>query len=69
MGGAAVLVAASHLGSKLNSVVAWVPDPSVDTLKINGEYSEEGGQRVSWDFWKQAHQTSFDFCGPTSSKD
>src|SRR5664279_2866470 len=32
MGGSAVLVAASHLGDKLESVVAWVPDPSVDTL-------------------------------------
>ena len=62
MGGSAILVAASHLGSKLNSVVAWVPDSSVDTLKIDGEYMEEGGQRVSWDFWKQAHQANIVDC-------
>jgi len=62
MGGSAVLVAASHLGNKLKSVVAWVPDPSVDVLKIDGEYMEEGGQRVSWDFWKQAHQANIVDC-------
>lgn len=65
MGGSTVLVVASHLGNKLNSVVAWVPgvlDPSVDPLNINGEYMEEGGQRVGWDFWKQAHQANIVEC-------
>lgn len=62
MGGSAVLVAASHLGNKLQSVIAWVPDPSVDILKIDGEYMEEGGQRVGWDFWKQAHQANIVDC-------
>jgi len=62
MGGSAVLVAAFHLGNKLQSVIAWVPDPSMDILKINGEYMEEGGQRVGWDFWKQAHQANIADC-------
>jgi esterase/lipase len=62
MGGSAVLVTASHLGNKLQYVVAWVPDPSVDTLKISGEYMEEVGQRVGWDFWKQAHQVNIVDC-------
>ena len=62
MGGSAVLVVASHLGNKLKSVVAWVPDPSVDILKIDGEYMEEGGQRVDWDFWRQAHQANIVEC-------
>ena len=62
MGGSAVLVAASHLGNKLQSVVAWVPDPSVDKLKIYGKHMDEGGQRVDWDFWKQAHQINIVDC-------
>lgn len=62
MGGSSVLVVASHLGNKLQSVVAWVPDPSVDELKVYGKYMDEGGQRVDWDFWKQAHQADVVDC-------
>jgi len=62
MGGSLVLVVASHLGDKLESVVAWVPDPSVDKLNVYGKYMDEGGQRVDWDFWKQAHQANIVSC-------
>src|SRR4051794_432200 len=31
MGGSAVIVAAATLGRRVSSVVAWVPDPSIDT--------------------------------------
>jgi esterase/lipase len=62
MGGSSVLVVASHLGNKLQSVVVWVPDPSVDKLKIYGKHMDEGGQRVDWDFWKQAHQANIVDC-------
>lgn len=55
MGGATVLVVASELQEKLASVVAWVPDASVDELHIDGPYMEEGGQRVNWNFWTEAH--------------
>jgi len=55
MGGTAALVAAAELGSDLASVVAWMPDPSVDPPAPEGEFMEEGGQRVRWDYWREAH--------------
>lgn len=55
MGGSTVLVVGSALNDKLSSVVAWVPDPSIDELKPQGNYMEESGQKVSWNFWKEAH--------------
>lgn len=54
MGGAAVLVAAADLGSSLSSVIAWVPDPSIDALQPDGPFNEEGGQRVHWGYWQEA---------------
>ena len=62
MGGSTVLVVASRLVNKIESVVAWVPDPSVDTLNIHGKYMEEGGQRIDWGFWRQAHQANIVDC-------
>lgn len=55
MGAAAVLAAAARLGTRLCSVVAWVPDPSIDAPVEEGNYAEEGGQRVGWRFWREAH--------------
>ena len=56
MGGAAVLVSASDLQDKLTSVVAWVPGIVINPPNIQGEFMEEGGQRVRWDFWKEAYE-------------
>lgn len=56
MGGAAVLVAAAELGDRLSSVVAWVPDPSIDEVRAVDGYDEEGGQRVGWRFWQEAYR-------------
>lgn len=55
MGGSSALVAAAELGLRLSSVVAWAPDPSVDDLIETGEDHEEGGQRVGWGYWQEAH--------------
>lgn len=62
MGGSTVLVVASELQDKLSSVVAWVPDASIDTLHIEGNYMEEGGQRVGWKFWEEAHSAHIPEC-------
>lgn len=56
MGGAAALVVAAELGDRLSSVVAWVPDPSIDEAPAVGEHDEEGGQRVGWRFWHEANR-------------
>jgi len=58
MGGATVLVAAAALGSALVSVVAWVPDPSINTFTPQGDYTEEGGQRVHTRYWREAHDAA-----------
>lgn len=55
MGGTAALLAAVELGAALSSVVAWMPDPSVDPPDVQGPYDEEGGQRVRWHYWMEAH--------------
>ncbi len=55
MGGAIVLAVAGDLGADVASVVAWAPDPSVDDLLDDGEWSEEGGQRVQRQYWQEAH--------------
>lgn len=55
MGGATVLAVAGDLGPEVASVVAWVPDPSVDALTDAGAWSEEGGQRVQRRYWEEAH--------------
>lgn len=55
MGGTTALVAAADLGDALSSVVAWAPDPSVDPPVSQGDYAEEGGQRVRWAYWREAH--------------
>lgn len=62
MGGAAVLAVAAETQDKISSVVAWVPDASIDTPQMQGDYMEEGGQRVQWDFWKEAHEAQVVDC-------
>lgn len=55
MGGSTVIVAVAQL-PELASVVAWVPDASVDEFVWPQEdYVEEAGQRVSPLFWQEAH--------------
>lgn len=54
MGGATVIVAASQM-ENITSVIAWTPGLMVDPPNMQGEYMEEGGQRVSWNFWQEAH--------------
>lgn len=55
MGGATVLKVASLIPA-ISSVVAWAPDPSVDSFKApSSGVLEEGGQRVQATFWQEAH--------------
>lgn len=58
MGGATVLAVAGDLGADIASVVAWVPDPSVDEMPPGGDWSEEGGQRVQRSYWQEAHNAN-----------
>lgn len=58
MGGATILAAAGDLGADVASVVAWVPDPSVEPMPPGGAWSEEGGQRVQRRFWQEAHDAN-----------
>lgn len=58
MGGSAVIVAAAELPD-LVSVVAWVPDASVDEFVWPEQpYVEEAGERVSPLFWSEAHSAN-----------
>ena len=55
MGGSTVIVAASDL-SKLTSMVAWVPDASVDEFQApESGVIEESGQIVQASYWQEAH--------------
>lgn len=55
MGGSTVIVAAAGIPS-LSSVVAWVPDASVDEFHApESGVIEEGGQIVRAAFWQEAH--------------
>ena len=55
MGGSTVIVAGSRV-PELSVVVSWVPDASVDRLEDNKTgYHEESGERVSMQFWQEAH--------------
>jgi uncharacterized protein len=58
MGGSAVLVAAADLGKQISSVVAWVPDPSINPPSEAGSFHKEGGERVDWRFWREAHDAN-----------
>lgn len=58
MGGSTVVAAAARI-PELISVVAWVPDASVDEFIWPEEgYIEEAGQRVSPAFWQEAHSAN-----------
>ena len=54
MGAATVINAAAEL-PELSCFVAWVPDATIRPPECTDEFMAEGGQRVSWDFWRQAH--------------
>lgn len=58
MGGTTVITVAARI-PELVSVVAWVPDASVDKFVWpKEEYIEEAGQRVSPAFWQEAHDAN-----------
>jgi uncharacterized protein len=55
MGGATVITVASQLNA-IKAMVAWVPDPNVETFTVpESGIIEEGGQRVSAHYWQEAH--------------
>jgi pimeloyl-ACP methyl ester carboxylesterase len=57
MGASAAICAAA--GIPVEAVVAWVPDASTDDFSPDPRgFVEEGGQRVSNDFWRQAHRAA-----------
>jgi dienelactone hydrolase len=54
MGASAAICAAADL--PIEAVVAWVPDASTDDFSPDPRgFVEEGGQRVSNEFWREAH--------------
>lgn len=55
MGGSAAIAAAALLGDRLSSAVLWAPDPSVDSYAETDDWSEEGGERVQAQYWREAH--------------
>ena len=61
MGGRAALAAAVRLGNALRGLALWSPGPilNVDFSSMTGQWMEEDGQRVSWDFWREAAQLDF----------
>jgi len=61
MGGTASLIAAERLGS-LSAVALWSAGPTLDAEDApppEGEWMEEEGQRVRWDFWREAAAVDF----------
>lgn len=61
MGGRAALAAAARLGATINGLALWSPAPLLraDYSTVEGEWAEEEGQRVRWDFWREAAQADF----------
>jgi len=58
MGGSTVIVAASEL-SALTSMVAWVPDASVDEFQTpESGVIEESGEIVTASYWQEAHDVN-----------
>lgn len=56
MGGATVICVGADTPA-LAAMVAWVPDPNVDTFRdLKSEFIEEGGQRVKVAYWLEAHE-------------
>ncbi len=61
MGGRAALAAAVRLGEALRGLALWSAPPllKADFSAMEGKWMEEEGQRVRWDFWREA--TALDF--------
>jgi pimeloyl-ACP methyl ester carboxylesterase len=61
MGGRAALAAAVRLGEALRGLALWSPGPmlNVDFSSMTGQWMEEDGQRVRWDFWREAAELDF----------
>jgi pimeloyl-ACP methyl ester carboxylesterase len=61
MGGLASLAAAVRVGDALRGLALWSAAPMLHTdfSSITGQWMEEDGQRVSWDFWREAAALDF----------
>lgn len=61
MGGIASLSAAARLGGGIRGVAlrSAGPMPGGDESDMVGEWAEEEGQRVRWDFWREANAVDF----------
>lgn len=57
MGASAVICAAARV--RVDALVAWVPDASIDEFAPGPQgFVEEGGQRVGNAFWQEAHDAA-----------
>lgn len=62
MGGAASMAATAALRGKLRCLALWSPGVmlgSFDDAATDGEWAEEEGQRVRFEFWREACATDF----------
>jgi pimeloyl-ACP methyl ester carboxylesterase len=61
MGGTATMAAAAKLGRDICGVALWSPDPllSADEPLPEDGWMEEAGQRVRWDYWREARARDF----------
>lgn len=62
MGGVATMAAAARLGECIRGIALWSPDPLLnagDPPPQDGRMPEEGGQRVSWHYWREAVALDF----------
>jgi pimeloyl-ACP methyl ester carboxylesterase len=61
VGGLAALAAAVRVGNALSGLALWSAAPMLHTdfSSITGQWMEEDGQRVSWDFWREAAELDF----------
>jgi alpha-beta hydrolase superfamily lysophospholipase len=61
MGGRAALAAATRWGDFIAGLALWSPAPllAVDYSAGEGDWAEEEGQRVRWEFWQEAAAVDF----------
>jgi len=62
MGGSTVLEVVSD-NAHVAAIISWVPDASIDEFVASSKgWEEEEGQRVSSNFWSEAHSINFANC-------
>jgi pimeloyl-ACP methyl ester carboxylesterase len=61
LGGRATLAAAARLGTAVRCVALWSPAPMLTdrVAPTNSGWMEEEGQRVRWEFWREAESIDF----------